>query len=286
MAVTALDPYSLAFNDFVIGGTTPFRLTLIDGLEALPDMRVQDADQGYNDGQFMGRDFLSGRDITVNLIVVSGNGNTAQQNFALLQAAMLPQSSGTGLLQFRRSSADTIHRMNVRLRKRMVPIDFDYTLGRVRVVLLFRSADPRYYSDTQHSVAMTVAPPLGRTYNRTYNLIYGGGSLGASTTITNSGTWPTQPVITLTGPITNPIVGNLTEGKTLQFNASLKNTDTLVIDLAQRLVTLNGSPARNLLANNSEWFDAQVGANAFYFTGGSTVAGLTSATVVWRDAFV
>jgi hypothetical protein len=83
------------------------------------------------------------------------------------------------------------------------------------------------------------------------------------------------------------VLGNQTENMALYFNCSLTNTDFLVVDLYNKLITLNGQPARNLLASG-EWFDAQPGTNLFYLTGnaGSTLVGVTGATVTWQSAYI
>jgi phage-related protein len=133
---------------------------------------------------------------------------------------------------------------------------------------------------------MVPAQALGRTYDRTYNLTYGGGSISNSTAIVNVGNWTTYPVITITGPVTNPTIGNVTTGQYMTVNYSLTNTDTLVIDLDQKLITLNGVSARNLLAGNSEWFGAPPGTSYFTFTGTNIFVGITTATVVYRSAWV
>ena len=96
----------------------------------------------------------------------------------------------------------------------------------------------------------------------------------------------TYPIITITGPITNAIVGNSTQGNYITIQGSYANTDTLVVDLGQRLVTLNGSTARNLVAGGSNWFYAQPGANQFYLSGTGTLAGTTSATVTWYNSYI
>jgi hypothetical protein len=91
----------------------------------------------------------------------------------------------------------------------------------------------------------------------------------------------------LNGPITNPVLGNQTEGFALNFNCALSSADILVIDLYNKLITLNGNPARNLLISG-QWFSAQPGTNLFYLTGnaGSTLVGTTGATVTWQSAYI
>lgn len=284
----ALNNYEFQFGSFLFGGTTsPYQIQSIDGLESLPDLRVQDDNRGYNDGMFTGSDFLAGRSITMEIFTFAGNGNSAMTNFDLLQQALIPQTNGTTTLQFLLSQYDSEKRIGARIRGRRTTVDKDYTFGYIRSQYTFFCPDPRYYSNTATTVVMAAnVGALGRTYNRTYNMTYGGGSLVDSAEINNVGWVTTYPVITINGPVTSPTVGDITTGAYITVNTSLTNTDSLVIDLDQKLVTLNGSPVRNLVAGNSQWFGAPPGISNYYFTGGSLVGGVTAASVTYRSAYI
>lgn len=283
--VSSLNNYSFAFNGFVFGGTgSPYQITKVDGLESLPTIRNQDDNRGYFDGMFSGNDFLSGRSITMTILTLSGNGNSAAQNFNLLQAALLPQQTGTTPLQFQLSPAGGLQYVNARVRGQVTSITPEYTYGYITSTWQFFCPDPRYYDNTQQSLSLTTSSALGRIYNRVYPLIFGGGAAGV--TLNNAGWANAYPVITITGPVTNPTVGNSTQGTYITIQGTYANTDTIVVDLGQRLVTVDGNPARNLLANTSNWFWAAPGNNQFYFTGTGTLAGTTSATATWNNAYI
>lgn len=285
--VSSLQYYSFAFNGFVFGGSgSPYQITKVDGLEALPNIRNQDDSRGYSDGMLSGNDFLSGRTITISILTLPGNGNTAHKNFDLLQGSLIPQTSGTTPLQFQLSANGGLQRVNGRVRGNITTVDPEYTYGYIKSVYTFFCPDPRYYDDTLQSASLSVSNPLGRTYNRIYPLTYGGGSLATTTTVNNAGWATTYPTITLTGPITNPTLGNVTQSNYITILGTFTNTDSVVLDLDQKLITKNGSSARNLLAGGSNWFSAQPGNNSFYLTGTGTIAGTTSATVTWRNAYI
>lgn len=212
--------------------------------------------------------------------------SSAQQNYNLLQQALLPQTSGTTVMQFQLSAAGTLQRVNARVRANRTLVNPDYTYGFIQSQYTFFCADPRYYDDTLQTASMVVSNPLGRTYNRVYNLVYGGGSTALTTAVTNSGWATTYPTITLTGPITNPVLGNTTQGYYITLQGTYTNTDTIVIDLDNKLITLNGAAARNLVSGGSNWFSAPPGTSQFYMTGTGTLAGTTAATVTWRNAYI
>jgi hypothetical protein len=280
-----LSNYQFQFGSFAFGAGSDFQILSVDGLEGLPELSTQDSDRGYNDGMFSGRDFLRGRQLIFQMLVLAGSGNSAQQNFNLLQTNLLYQQQGTTAMNFKLSPTDSEYLINARVRSVKAMVDPEFTYGFIKVAVNMFCPDPRYYSATATTATMTVQPPQGRTYDRIYNLIYGGGSLSSATVITNNGWTTTYPVITITGPATNIVLGNIGMNEYLTINYSLTNTDTLVVDLDQKTISLNGVYARNLLAGNSEWFSAPPGTSNFYFTASNT-DGSTSAVAVYRSAYV
>lgn len=277
--------YSFDFGGFQFGAETPHSVIGVDGLEGLPELRVQDDNRGFNDGMFSGRDFLSGRTLTFTINTFAGNGNSAFQNYNLLQAALKPQQSGTTALVFQMSPDDQQQVLYGRVRSRQTAVDPEYTYGLIKSQVTIFCPDPRYYDNTTQTATMSPQAITGRTYDRTYNLTYGGGSNTSTANIVNSGWATATPTITITGPGQALTVGSTTENKFITINYTMASTDTVVLDLNNKTVTLNGSPARNLLSNLSDWFDAPPGLSEFYFSGTSTVVGQTSATVSWANAY-
>jgi hypothetical protein len=166
-------------------------------------------------------------------------------------------------------------------------IDPNYTYGYITSQVQFFCPDPNYYNNNLQTATLAYLPPTGRTYNRVYNLVYDPSTAVITTTVNNLGWATTYPTITLVGPIVDPILGNLTTGDSLVFNCTLTNADTLVVDLYNKLITLNGNPARNLLASGT-WFAAPPGNSEFTLTGdpGSTVINQTQATITWYSAYI
>jgi len=280
--------YSFSFNGLTFGGAgSPYQIQSVDGLEGLPQLRTQDDNRGYSDGMFSGQDFLAGRTITItfNTFATAG-GNSAQTNFNLIQAKLLPQQSGTTPLYFILPPSGEQF-ANARVRGLRTTVDANYSYGYITSQVEFFCPDPKYYDSTLQTASMVVSNPLGRTYDRVYNLVYGSGSYATTTSILNNGWATTYPTITIVGPITNPIIGSTTQNAFLQFTGTYTNTDSLVIDLQNKLVTLNGASARNLLSSGT-WFSAPSGTSQFYLTGaaGSTLVGTTTAGVSWYSAYI
>jgi hypothetical protein len=115
----------------------------------------------------------------------------------------------------------------------------------------------------------------GYVYPVVYPVAYAPGS--SPTTVTNAGTVDVAPIITLTDIMTNPVLTNVTTGKTLGVNLTTSTGDELVIDMRERTVLLNGGSVFGSLADNSSFWMLLVGANLIKLTtssGSDTVSGL------------
>lgn len=278
--------YSFSFNGQIFGGTgSPYQILSVDGLEGVPAIRNQDDNRGYADGMFTGQDFYSGRTISMILQITGSGATSARANLNTLQSALLPQTTGTTPLYFLISSSGQEQFINARVRAFRTTIDPNYTYGLITAQVDFFCPYPFYFDNVLNTASLVVSNPLGRTYNRIFNVLYGGGSSATTTSITNNGWATAYPTITLNGPITNPTLGNSTQGNYLSFSGTYTNTDSLVVNLENKTITLNGVSARNLLTSGT-WFSAPPGTSQFYMTGTSTTAGLTTATVTWYDAYI
>jgi phage-related protein len=290
MSITLTAQYSFSFNNQVFGGEgSPFQIQSVDGLEGVPAIRAQDDNRGYADGMFSGRDFYSGRTISIILLILGSGNNSAQVNLQTLQRALLPQQSGTTPLYFAlpHDSGDTTQVINARVRAFQTTIDPNYTYGYIVARVEFFCPNPSYFNANIQTATLAYLPPTGRVYNRTYNLVYDPATLVKTTTVSNNGWATTYPVITLNGPIDNPILGNETTNEYLNFTVSMDSSDVLVVDLYNKLITLNGVSARNLLTSGV-WFAAPPGNSIFTLEGdvGSTVIDQTVATIVFQSAYI
>lgn len=151
-----------------------------------------------------------------------------------------------------------------------------------------RCASPRWAGVTER--VATVPRPEGVggfTYPYSYPYSYGGSS-SPGTTVTTTGDARAWPVLTITGPITTPVLENLTNGRALYLTTTLGPGESLVIDTAARTVTRNGPGGAN--AYNavdraaSSWWPLEPGANAIRVRAADS-ADPAELTVAWRDAY-
>lgn len=268
--VTSLDQYQFAFNGYVFGaGAGGVVVTNVDGLGGLPPFRIQDDNRGYIDGSFSGRDFLDGRTVGLDILVLSTDSNTAFENYQLLQYGLQPQQWGLypnpatpsdkqlGVFQFKLTESTGLQRMYGRVRNIQTPITPEYSYGYIvaRVELFF--PDPRYYTDT----AVTVT--------------------GSSVSITNYGWAATCPVVTLATPPSN---FTLSDGTNTMVFTSVDTGKNLVIDTLSRIITQNGTPARNTMFGYT-WLSVPAASTSLGVTKTWTL-NTGSMSVTYRSAYV
>jgi len=112
-------------------------------------------------------------------------------------------------------------------------------------------------------------------------------SVGAFT-VTTDGHAEAWPIVTFTGPITNPSLENRTLGPALRFIYTLGAGETLVVDTdpRRRTIRLNSQANRYSALDwtSSTWWPLLPGANALLLGAASFSAG-SSVAVQWRDAW-
>lgn len=121
--------------------------------------------------------------------------------------------------------------------------------------------------------------PLGFAFN----LNFGATVPPSGGTVVVGGNRPAPAVMSLIGPVVNPIIFNLTDSKTLVFtNLTLTGADTLVIDLLNRTVVLNNAVNKRANLTTAEWFLFNTG-NTFIVLGGQSGTG--SLVIEYRNAW-
>lgn len=104
--------------------------------------------------------------------------------------------------------------------------------GFVEYAADFRTADSTFYDDVEEQVLLDLLPQIGEGLILPFTLPAVLAPLGDSDSsrLTNSGDEATWPVITFSGPITNPGVEWLATGQTIQLITTLAYDQTATID--------------------------------------------------------
>ena len=82
-----------------------------------------------------------------------------------------------------------------------------------------------------------------------------------ATNIENLGTVAAYPIITLNGKFTNPKITNLTTNEFIELERETTVSDTIVIDMKERIITLNGVSIASSRTIDSSWWTLLQGNN-------------------------
>lgn len=273
-------------SGLVIGAGTNYLVTEVDGF-GVPAVRNGDQPRPSDRGSYFGRDFVGQRMVTLKLTVVGDSPSEALDNLDALFAAwqlVTPDGSAYMPLKFKVPGRD-VRRFHGRPRDGAV----DETLvqgSQIPVTLLFATADPSVFSDVLSSDTVPLQNVgTGRTYPRTYPLVYGAGAAGGIILAENAGNFRTRPVATIVGPCTNPTIENVTTGETIAFTITLGSTDTLVVDFDARTVELNGQSRYSSKTTSSVWWELAPGTTEVHFNANAFSLGATL-TLEWRSAWM
>lgn len=157
----------------------------------------------------------------------------------------------------------------------------------VKYAVSLVGADPRVYSSALKSGSYDPTASLsggGAPMPLVFPLVFTG-TTATQLVVANLGKTATPPVLTIKGPVANPIIDNDTLVQSIYLLVTLGAADTLVVDVAARTVTLNGAVRQDLFdASRSTWWELAAGENALRLRGSGMVAAQTLLTVGYRDA--
>ncbi len=161
----------------------------------------------------------------------------------------------------------------------------DRGLGIVAFQIQLQAEDPAIYGAAQTLTTNLVGVSTGYGFNKGFPFGFGGStSTAGAVTLTNTGNRETGAQLVITGPVTDPAVVHDGTGNRLQFDIDLATGETLVIDLRNRTVLLNGTTnRRGKMLGTSRWFKLSPGSNSIRFLG--TSAGTPTLGVTFRPAY-
>ena len=296
--VPDLNDWQFYYNGVYMGEGTPYATLSITGLSA-STIRSGDTGRELDQGEFMGIDLYGGRDVTISLWVGASGGESLQSLLSTLSGAFTVAGTTSTPFYFQLPSLPLLCVM-LRPRKYATPIDLDYgaaSVGKPQASL--HGVDPRVYVAPTTASVVDLSPPVGGlTFPITFPVSFGGGAYG-EIDLDNSGDFEMRPVLTITGPCTNPTVANdtITGGPVLTFSNpaqtsfTLNSGDTLAIDLDFQSVIYTpdggdtGSYVPGWVVPGSTWWNLIPGVNEIQF--GSSDAGMVAGflTVDWTPAY-
>lgn len=256
----------------------------IQGLEAA-DISLTTYDRAGEDGIRIPAGFSRGRLITITGVV---KGECIEDHLARRRAlsALIPPVRVNSLLQhktFRFIDSDgSDYTVQVEVQQPFNMPRSNLLNSRYQLHLL--ATDPALYGTTEHSVVLTPATFGFFTIPFTIPFSLGGGVSG-TTTVVNAGGVNSYPVITLAGPLTNPTVSNLTTGQTMQLTMTIGAGSSVVIDMMNKTIVLDGTTNEISEMDPSSEFWALAPGNNLLKLATSVSGEAGSATITWHDAY-
>ncbi|WP_425005739.1 phage distal tail protein [Mycolicibacterium sp. S3B2] len=130
--------------------------------------------------------------------------------------------------------------------------------------------DPFIYAQTG-ATSSAISPPSGGGWEIPTILPFtSAASSGGSVTLNNAGSVTAWPIITLTGPLTTPVLTNTTTGTYLQLDYTIAMGDEVIIDMIGHTITLDGASLISTKTAVSEWWGLEPGNNSVTLTTSSS----------------
>lgn len=185
----------------------------------------------------------------------------------------------------------------------------DYDEFGITEALRFVAPDPTFYDPTPVTMSwsltalnhlvfpVTLLPYSGAPIDSGLDMIFGSNLIGDDATVTYLGTWPSYPTIVFTGPLSGPIIQNLTTGKKIQLLYDISGGETVTIQLPYGNKTVTNQEGVNLsgtVTDNSDLADFAIeptpmapnGLNTVRVIGGGAIVGVTAISLSFYTRFI
>ena len=249
-----------------------------------PDMSSDDVPYDQGHGIHAGSDLLGGRRVPLTIGIRAASKAAARAALQTLQAAWRPSNEDIELAWM-----DDLGTFRWMGRPRLADPNEDLvSAGVIDVECRFMATNPFYEAATADSDS-TSRTTAGSGFTPPFTPPF---TLGASTDgtlrATNDGSADASWTARLDGPLTNPVITNLTTGERLAFTANggldLSGGEYVEIDSAARSVLLAGTASRrSQLSLDSRWWSLAPGDTDIELTAD---AGTGTLSVTWRSAWI
>lgn len=273
----------IQWGDLLFGPGSPYAVSILDGLDDLPDIRSDDMERPGQHGDYTGPDTTGPRVITLGLTLIADDPDSFRQLVIDLQRATQPQSQPAALQLL---DWDTL--VYAKIRKRAIPYDAENLWRSGTATLELYCADPyKYGLDEQSASTAAYSPAAGRTYPLVPPRVYGDPGTSGQLVAPNGGAAPAYPVLRVDGPVASPSIEQTNTGALIVLDTTLQDGEYVLIDTRSRAVLYMGStPRRSWVRGGSTWPLLLPGPNSIAYRGSALpgAPGQTSLlTVTWRD---
>lgn len=243
-------------NSDLAANTAFVDIEKVTGFDGAP-IRISKRDHEGVDGGFVDAELEQGRDITLAGTVYS-NGQPLEPYLDTIKANW---AGGTSLVPLYFYNAEVGQRLvMVKPLGCVYDVDTLRRTGMTAIVLSCFAEDPRIYDNNQTTVVIPVGATIFTGFSFPLGFSFGFGGVSTTTDgqyLIVAGNRPTPATLTLTGPLTNPVVYNDTTSNIMGFTATLNTGETLVVDTYYRTVRFGGVTNRRSWLTLPGWFQLQ-----------------------------
>ncbi len=278
---SSLTDYTFCFGDtgFVFNTDStglPFiDVTSVTGLDDAP-LRMNTAEHSQMDGTYVDTPYISMRTIGITGTLYTDPFDTD----SLLDQLKADFASNVVRPFYYKLPNRSIRFVNGQGGGLQYPIDTNRRLGITKIQAVVLAGDPYIY-DYPAQIVNTGSPAVittGMAFNTGFNITFGGGVPPAQGTLINNGTLTAYPLITLTGPLTNPVLSD-GNGVTMSFSITLNAGDILTIDCRYKSVVLNGVQNRRSALSGLKWISVPPGTSDTVFLNAASGTGTAQFTM-------
>lgn len=274
----------IRWDGLEFGPGSRYHVSEVTGIDDMPEIRTDDLARTGAHGDYTGPDYTGPRIVQLGLSLRGDTPDHLRELTVALRAATQPQRQPAPL-----ELLDWGVLVYGKVRRRSLPYDAQGLWRTGTAALEWYCADPYLYGLEEHAVSTTAySPAAGRSYNLTFNRVYGDPGSAGRLTAANAGAAPTYPTLRIDGPVADPSIEQTNTGAILTIDATLQAGEYLLIDTRSRAVLLQGTtPRRSWVRAGSLWPILQPGPNEIAYRGSSLPGspGQPSLlTVTWRDA--
>ena len=244
--------------------------TPISGLDS-PEDRVTVYDKPGEDGAVVSSSFYSSRPVSLQGVIKGANATAFENNRKAFIAACSQQKDSNGYptpIKFTFTTlAGNTYFFEGYCRKPVMDYDqINFCRYHIEIIC----ADPYIYGNSTNTTTINRAIGGGAIVPFVVPVTLAPGS-GGTGTVVNNGNGISYPVLTLTGPLTNPYIANTTVGKVMQLTYTIPSGSFVTIDMQAKTILLNNtSSILSTKTSDSEWWGLIAGSNNLQLSTSST----------------
>lgn len=198
------------------------------------------ADQAMpgEDGWMFGRDYLQGRTLSWDLMVdceTAADGRALWQSLESAWDAADIRSTPGAVMPVRIQPPGGVAVLAYGRPRKIAPADLQFVRnGGVPITADFATVDRFFYDDVEQELGFGIRPTIGAgggiTWPVTWPVTWASADMSNSDVAVNAGNAPTWPVITFTGPVTNPTIVVGDNLHTLKLVTTIAENQSVTID--------------------------------------------------------